>query len=229
VSIAGKTIKNGADLWMVGSDTAKKHIYTRLAKTDADADGYIYLSSELPRTFFDGLTSERIATRYVKGFPVKEFQKDPSVRNEPLDCAAYAICAYYKIGLNRWRVAQWKRLEEKVQPATRDLFSDSPSDQGVDQPAIESLAINWDEWMQATKTIEEEGYILSRFDNNGNEIKYRNPAWNIKRDSFKQVLQLLIQFGMTPTSRGKVSVVDHTKPTVGNPEGKSEENKWANL
>ncbi len=131
VSVSGRTIKNGADLWMVGSDTAKKHIYTRLAKTDPEKDGYIYLSKELNKEFFDGLTSERISTRYVKGFPVKEFVKDPSVRNEPLDCAAYAICAYYKLGLNRWRAAQWKQLEEKVQPVTKDLFAEADGDEGA--------------------------------------------------------------------------------------------------
>lgn len=45
------------------------------------------------RRFFQELTSERIKTKYVKGFPVKEWEKPQRLRNEPLDCRKYGMVA----------------------------------------------------------------------------------------------------------------------------------------
>ncbi len=133
VSIKGKTIKNGAEVWMVGADTAKKHIYNRLAIDNPEQEGFIYLSSQLPDNFFKGLTSEKLVTRYVKGYPVREFIKDSSARNEPLDCGMLAIAAYHRLGLNRWRPSQWEDLESTVQPLTGDMFAQQESEDSAEQ------------------------------------------------------------------------------------------------
>lgn len=123
VSIHGKTLKNGAEVWMIGTDTAKNQIFGMLRQADPDADGYIHFSDQLPDGFFKQITSEKLATRYVKGFPVREWIKPAGARNEALDCTVYAWAAFYYLGLNRWRPAQWRALEEKIQPATPDLFA----------------------------------------------------------------------------------------------------------
>jgi hypothetical protein len=35
----------------------------------------------------------------------------------------YAIAAFWLLGLHRWRPAQWRQLEERVQPPTVDMFA----------------------------------------------------------------------------------------------------------
>jgi phage terminase large subunit GpA-like protein len=123
VTIHGKTIKNGAEVWMIGSDTAKSLIYSRLANEDAEVDGYIHISKYFSDSFFKQLVSERLETHYHKGFARMTWQLPPGVRNEVLDCTVGAKVATYKLGLHRWRPAQWRALEQKVQPATPDLFA----------------------------------------------------------------------------------------------------------
>ena len=123
VSIKGKTITNGAEVWMIGSDTAKSLIYSWLRVTEANADGYMHFSDQLPDAFYTQLTAEKLATRYVKGFPVVEWVLPSGTRNEVLDCTVYATAAFWLLGLHRWRPAQWKQLEERVQPVTGDLFT----------------------------------------------------------------------------------------------------------
>jgi phage terminase large subunit GpA-like protein len=123
VSIKGKAITNGAELWMVGTDTAKLQIYNRLGVTDPDADGYIHFSKDLPTEFYEQLTVEKLSTHYVNGYPVRTWSKPASARNEVIDCFVYALAAFYHLGINRWRPAQWRQLEEKIQPKTPDLFA----------------------------------------------------------------------------------------------------------
>src|SRR5690606_15051567 len=38
-------------------------------------------------------TAEKLVTRYVKGFPVREWHKPEKARNEALDCRVYALAA----------------------------------------------------------------------------------------------------------------------------------------
>jgi len=123
VSVKGRSIKNGAEVWLVGTDTAKHAIYSRLKISEPEADGYIHFSSQLPDAFYNQLTAEKLATRYHKGFPKLEWIKPAGVRNEVLDTTVYNLAAFYLLGLHRWRPAQWKQLEEKVQPPTGDLFA----------------------------------------------------------------------------------------------------------
>ena len=133
LNLHGKTITNGAEVWMVGTDTAKHAIYSRLKITEPQADGYMHFSRELPAEFYLQLTAERINTRYVKGFPVMEWTKLPGVRNEVLDCTVYNEAAFYHLGLHRWRPAQWKQLEERIQPATADLFASAAAVEQAEQ------------------------------------------------------------------------------------------------
>jgi phage terminase large subunit GpA-like protein len=123
VTLSGKTLKQGAEVWMVGADTAKSMIFNRLHVTNSDADGYIHFSKHLPGEFYQQLTSERVATRYVNGHPVREWVKKPGVRNEVLDCTVLAMAAYHHLGLHRWRASQWQQLAAKIEPPTRDLFA----------------------------------------------------------------------------------------------------------
>jgi len=123
VSLEGETIRDGAEVWPVGSDTAKDMIYNFLEIDQPDADGYVHFSTELESDFYKQLTSEKKKPRYIKGMRVYDWILPPGKRNEVLDCSVYAFAAYYMLGLHRWRSAQWRQLESKIQPPTQDLFA----------------------------------------------------------------------------------------------------------
>jgi len=96
VSYHGKTIKNGVLLWHIGTDTAKKTIYSRLH--NPDSIGTFHFPSGLDNEFYIQLTAEKEITRYVKGFPVLEWIK-VNRRNEVLDCYVYSYAAAIRAGL----------------------------------------------------------------------------------------------------------------------------------
>ncbi len=81
-----------APVFMVGVDTAKERVYAKL-KAEKPGPGYCHFPITRQRDWFDMLTSERIATRYRKGFAERFWYKPASVRNEALDCRAYAMAA----------------------------------------------------------------------------------------------------------------------------------------
>lgn len=119
----GNRIKGGVKLWLIGTDTAKTEIYSRLRVADA-GPGYVHISALFPKEAFEQLTSERLSTKYVKGHARHEWVKAPGARNEDLDCAVYALAAAHYVGIDRWKEGDWHKWEQRV--AVRDLF-DGPA------------------------------------------------------------------------------------------------------
>lgn len=92
LNFKGQILKRGARVYPVGSDTIKHVIFSRL-KHNTPGPGYIHFHDELDTEYFQQLTSEKLVTRYVKGYPIREFQKKSGARNEALDCFVYAYAA----------------------------------------------------------------------------------------------------------------------------------------
>ena len=122
VNHRGVKIKSGAKLWPIGTDTAKALIYGRLRLPPPGA-GCFHFPAAVPGEFFEQLTAERMVTKYIKGHPRHEWVKQVGRRNEDLDCTVYAYAAALYLGINRWRQAEWDKIEAKIQPQVRDLFS----------------------------------------------------------------------------------------------------------
>ena len=121
VTFSGKTLKDGVQLWPVGTDTAKEIIYGKFnIKSGA---GSMHFSNELPDEFYEQISSEKLITRYHKGFPRKEWVKPSHVRNEVLDCSVYSLAAAYHLGMNKFSQRDWQTLEDTVQPLTKDMFA----------------------------------------------------------------------------------------------------------
>ena len=125
ISMRGKTIKNGVQLWPVGTDTAKSVIYGRFG-IESGEPASIHFSQDLPEEFYEQITAEKLITRYSKGHPVQEWVKPSHRRNEVLDCTVYALAAAYHLGMNKFSERDWARLEDIVQPITADLFDNVP-------------------------------------------------------------------------------------------------------
>lgn len=98
---ASKNNKARINLFMVGVNAAKDMVTARF-KVAHPGPGYCHFPKGRDGEYFRQLTAERVVTRYSRGgFPVREWRKEPSQRNEALDCRVYAYAAL--VGLNvKW-------------------------------------------------------------------------------------------------------------------------------
>lgn len=109
----GRSLKKGAEVYPVGSDTIKSTVFARLKLNEPGA-GYIHFHGEANEEFFNQLTSEKQITRYVKGFPVREWIKKSGARNEALDTCVYAYAAMQWLYTRHARKTMWDQLERSL-------------------------------------------------------------------------------------------------------------------
>lgn len=112
VTWRGTTHKEGAELWMIGTDTAKDWIYNRYAL--GEGPGALHFSKDLPDDFYDQAVAERKIARYVKGHKRIEWIKGKADRNEALDLLVYNLAMAHLLGLNRYREPEWAKLRHAV-------------------------------------------------------------------------------------------------------------------
>lgn len=110
VNRRGQVVKGGVTLYMVGTDTAKVTLFGRLRHTTAGA-GFMHFGAAADEEYFKQLTAEKQQVRMVKGFPVKEWVKKPSDRNEALDCLVYAYATLQLVARRYNRQSMWEQLE----------------------------------------------------------------------------------------------------------------------
>ncbi|WP_262027583.1 phage terminase large subunit family protein [Microvirga sp. Mcv34] len=90
-------VKGGSRLFIIGVDQVKTDIIESLALDPISEDGKqnsnaIRLSEDLPDDWFDQVTGEKRAIRYVRNRAIIEFQpRKRGQRVEALDCAVYAV------------------------------------------------------------------------------------------------------------------------------------------
>jgi len=128
VTWKGSTQKDGAELWIIGTDTAKDWIYNRYAMHDGP--GALHFSQDLPEDFYHQCVAERKIARYIKGHKKTEWVKGKAERNEALDLLVYNLAMAHYLGLHRYREPEWSRLRQAVSQGS--LFSDGPA--ASDQP-----------------------------------------------------------------------------------------------
>jgi phage terminase large subunit GpA-like protein len=135
VNYRGVKIKRGAKLWLIGTDTAKALIYSRL-RVPVAGPGYVHFSKDLPEEYYAQLTAERLVTRYVKGHAKSEWVKANGKRNEALDTKVYSYAAACYLGVPRKKAADWDALERLVQPKQLNLLATAVAQGGVpDNPS----------------------------------------------------------------------------------------------
>lgn len=84
----GGNLKGQMRLLIVGVDAVKHNVQKHLALQSVEP-GYIRLPSHLPQEYFEGLASEELRVRYVRGSPKYEYHRTFR-QNEPLDTLVYA-------------------------------------------------------------------------------------------------------------------------------------------
>ncbi|WP_122532798.1 phage terminase large subunit family protein [Pseudomonas viridiflava] len=121
VTWKGQTERNGAELWMVGTDTAKDWIYNRYQLESGP--GALHFARDLPADFFAQCVAERKVARYVKGFKRIEWVKGKAERNEALDLLVYSLAMAHYLGLHRYGEHDWARLKNAL--AQAGLFDET--------------------------------------------------------------------------------------------------------
>lgn len=111
INFKGQLMKGGGVVYPVGSDTVKSIIYNRL-KSNEPGPGFIHFHHTLPDEYYSQLTAEKQITKYVKGYPVKEWTKKSGARNEALDCFVYAYAALRFIASQYTAATFWSQLEK---------------------------------------------------------------------------------------------------------------------
>ena len=87
-------------MFIVGPDGVKGSILTRLAR------GRTIRFSDFPdASYFEQLVSERRVVRYVRGSPLRRFERISGRRTESLDCLVYAFAVRSLAPLDP---ARWK-------------------------------------------------------------------------------------------------------------------------
>lgn len=147
----GKKIKRGAHLWHIGTDTAKERFYGRLDLgidpqsgnvVERAGPGFQHFPRGLPDVYFDGIASEKLLRRKVRGVEQHEWVKTFE-RNEPLDLKIGCYAAFVYAGGQR---VNWDELERSINPQQKDIFAaadkvvetsalEQNRDDGVDAPA----------------------------------------------------------------------------------------------
>lgn len=94
------------DLFNVGVDEAKVVVTRRLGIRSQGA-GYCHFPIDRDAEYFAQMTSEKLLTKYLRGFSVREWHKTRP-RNEAFDCRVYATAALKILNPNLARLA--KRL-----------------------------------------------------------------------------------------------------------------------
>jgi phage terminase large subunit GpA-like protein len=113
-------------LFTVGVDVAKETIYARLPKAPP-GPGAMHFPLTRDPSWFEQLTAEHCVTRYVKGYPKREWVKDAGRRNEALDCRVYAYAALHAL------IAMGLRLNERADAIPKEPVA--KTDKPVVSPA----------------------------------------------------------------------------------------------
>lgn len=134
-SVAGQPVfarwsaqkKSRIRLAVVGTDTAKEAIYSRLAK-GAETSARMHFPLSYSREYFSGLTSEEKVVTWKSGTPRVEWKKRKGVekaRNEPLDVRVYALAALRSLPMASRRLRLRKDYQLK-RPETPEAPAESP-------------------------------------------------------------------------------------------------------
>ena len=110
-------------LFTLGVDSIKELVFSRLKINEVGA-GYCHFPDDRPDEYFKQLaSSEKIVTKFHKGFPRREFVKTRT-RNEALDCRVYAIGALSILNLNLNLISdrmQNEKINKTEEPTKRPV------------------------------------------------------------------------------------------------------------
>jgi phage terminase large subunit GpA-like protein len=123
------TKKKGLKVWNVSGPVIKTELYRWLKMErvgeEASPFGWCHFP-EYAEEYFKQLTSERQVIKISNGYPKAVWEKDPTRRNEALDCRVYARAAAAIYGLDRMSERSWQELEALIPLASERHHAPKP-------------------------------------------------------------------------------------------------------
>jgi phage terminase large subunit GpA-like protein len=132
ITLKGKKIPGGSQLWPVGTWDLKAEFYADLRKegrkagAEVDPPGFVHFGEFLDEGYFRQITSEYLADAKVRGRVVKIWKE--SGPNHLLDARTYSRAIAEHLGLTRMNREQWVRLAQMrdLPIGASDLFAAPP-------------------------------------------------------------------------------------------------------
>jgi phage terminase large subunit GpA-like protein len=118
-----KSLKKGIWLLIIGTDTAKDMVYSRL-KIETPGPGFCHFPDGRSDEYFKQLAAEEVVTRWEKGVK-KRVWKKKRARNEALDLRVYATAAMEALNpkFDKIRTNIARREAAAKKPAGRQVKS----------------------------------------------------------------------------------------------------------
>lgn len=108
----GNRVENGGEYWRIGTDTAKDHIFNRLALERGPGAYHWHSGTDLE--LFEQLLVEKRVTKHIRGRAVRQYVKPNGARNEFLDTHVGNLAIAHYLGLHKWTSADWSRLRRNL-------------------------------------------------------------------------------------------------------------------
>jgi phage terminase large subunit GpA-like protein len=124
LNYSGKTVRKGAQVFPVGTDTIKSLLFGRLKHNDK-GPGYLHFYPTIGTDYFEELTAEKQILRFKNGYPQRVWVKKSNARNEALDELVYAYSALHRLYQIYDRRTIWDQLERKLRALPDDPTTDS--------------------------------------------------------------------------------------------------------
>lgn len=118
----GTVVKGGAEMWLVGVDSAKHRLFARLSgdrKQALATARMVHFSQDLPDDYYMQLSAEIFDPNK------RAWVKLHNRRNEALDTFIYAMVAamHPRLRVHVAKEHDWVRLEQALEPKGQDLFT----------------------------------------------------------------------------------------------------------
>jgi phage terminase large subunit GpA-like protein len=141
LNLKGRTIKRGASVYSVGTDTIKDTIFGRLRTNTEPGPGYLHFGAAATQEYFEQLTAERKVTRFNRaGMPLSEYVKKSNARNEALDTCVYSVAALHLLYRRFDRRTIWDQLQARLEGRSE---ARKPSVTSTQKAAASSFVSGW--------------------------------------------------------------------------------------
>lgn len=127
----GKIKKLNLEFFLVGTDTVKDVVYSRLKIDDPTSPGYCHFNLSYDESHFLQLTAEEAKTSYVKGRRLRYYALRPGrKRNEALDIFGYSLAALEGLKLSGLNLRkQWEKIlaRQEYSEKIREIVQENPN------------------------------------------------------------------------------------------------------
>ncbi len=110
----GRSLRKGALVYPVGSDTIKTTLFSRL-KHNEPGPGYLHFHMSTTSEYFEQMTAEKQIVKHNRGgYAHREWVKKPNARNESLDTLVYSYAALCSMYMRYDRRTIWDQFSKRL-------------------------------------------------------------------------------------------------------------------